>query len=480
MIKYFFICIFILSTICFANDEQKLVDSLAQTFEAFENKGGYQIWPRFQFNTYPTVVHFNNGHAYSFGLEGDPMTWKKNRVHRYPYLCSIVPLSSLPPLHPSFPIGHQRAFVFSFDHVMGGGMFPLLTLIHERFHLHQFRYFQNRPVREPVESDYELCDMFALMELENRIISGYLETDDTERKLEQLKDYVAVSQVRRLRLEPASVSWEDHQQKMEGLADYASIKTFQVFDVIPGFCAETTLLEMRDKKRGGHSVLLQDALKGRHYFIGAALALALDSYGPSDWKRKIEQGYSLQSLLEEALPLMEGEGLRRVEAVKLSMGWKTILRSIGKQIQREQQERAELLDSFDQQQGITVQVGTPPGHYCASGKHDKSCRINKGLNLFINDRSSAVSQDQDWKLAFDAIPVVLEDSSGGRLFKLDPNIILQIDGRSMALNEVLEKYAFEGLSFTSISFRDSWTQLTSTKRGVLTVNDDFISIQFGS
>lgn len=467
------------STLGCADFEQRSIETLALTFQSFEEKGADPIWPGFDLASSPAVFHFNNGHVYAFGLKGPLPLWEKRLMNRCPvWYCPSHP-ASLVPLDPTFRIENQEAFVFCLDHGNDASDLPLLTFVHERFHLHQFQYFQKGSAGRPLPSDYQTVDQLAWMELENRLLSHFLKTDDRKVKMEGLKDFIAVNQTRRMTMHPASVRWEDHQQMMEGLADYVSVKTFQTFSLIPSFKAEEALLEMRDKKTAGNRSLLLDGIKGRHYFIGAVLALALDDCGTKDWKKRIEAGtVSLLQLLEISMGSDENGRRERVARVKEQLDWAAIQQRIAKHIEKEKKEREQMISSFAKQEGVVINIGIPSGHMSAGGRHAKSCQLDQGRKVYVEDTSTAASEDQSWMLRFKGIPLVIEGLKGERQFKMAPDVILQVDGNLMVLKTVLEKASDKELPFSCIEFQTPFCELSSTRPGKLIGQGNSLSLEF--
>lgn len=473
---FIFLCC---STLGGADFEQRSIETLALTFQSFEEKGGDPIWPGFKPAGTPAVFHFNNGHVYAFGLKGPLPLWEKRFMNHYPFwYCPSHP-ASLVPLDPTFRIENQQAFVFCLDHGQEVSDMPLLTFVHERFHLHQFQYFQKGSAGRPMPSDYQTVDQLAWMELENRLLSHYLKTDDRKVKMQCLKDFIAVNKTRRLTMHAASVRWEDHQQMMEGLADYVSVKAFQTFSLIPSFKAEETLLEMREKKTAGNPSLLEDGIKGRHYFVGATLALALDDCGMKDWKKRMEAGSaSLQQLLEISIGSDENGRRERAARVKQLFNWAAIRQNIALLLDQEQKEREQMASAFAKQEGVVINIGIPSGHMSAGGRHAKSCALGHGRKILVEDMSTASSEDQSWMLSFKKIPFVIEGQKGDRQFKMKPEAILQVDGNPMTLKTVLQKASEKELSFSCIAFQTPFCELSSTRPGKITGQGNSLSLVF--
>ena len=457
--------------------EKRYIETMALTFQAFTQEESQLIWPGFTLNDRPVVFHFQNGHLYAFGLRAHSPVWERGVIQNIPVLFSSRYPHVLPPLHPAFPMEREKAFVISLDHGQETSFLPLLTFIHERFHLYQFRFFYKEKVVEAELANYQNADLLAWIEIENRLLTSFLQTEDEELKRECLKNYLAVSQIRRQLLHPTSIKWEDHQQKMEGLADYVSLKTFQTFPSIPDFKAEEFLLEMRQRKNSG-IVTTQDALKGRHYFVGATLAWALDFCNVIDWKWRVEKkNVSLHQMLEEALPMSDEEKEARSLHLQQAFDWGVIRQQIEEKLESDSQAKKEIVQAFAAQEGVIIRMGTPSGSMSAGGRHQKSYQVDRQKAL-IADTSVATSQDQTWTLRFHAIPLIFEEPNGDRLFKLSPDTVLQLNGEEISLHDILEKEQKEH-PFLTLSLKHPHCELNSQRAGKLCVEEDgFLSLQF--
>lgn len=473
------VLIFMIHASSFANEkgevENRYIETLALTFKAFARGEGESIWPQFRLSDQAGVFHFQNGHVYAIGLARSSLLWEKRMIQSAPVLfCPQYPVS-LPPFQPAFPVEGQQAFVFSLDPNPDDSFLPILTFIHERFHIYQFQAFGKEEIAEPIVTDYQDADLLAWMEVENRLLVLFLQASESERKVEYLKDYIAVNQMRRHSLHPDSIKWEDHQQRMEGLADYVSVKTFQMIPCISDFNPEEYLLQMRKKKNRGLVSSAQDAMKGRHYFVGAVLGWALD-FCRINWKFEIEkENVSLQAILESYFPMDEKEKLKRCDDVKRRLNWIEIRDQIAQQLEIAKKEVEKVMQDFSSQEGIVIKMGTPSGHMSSGGRHQKSYQIDNQKAL-MGDTSVTTSQDQSWSLRFTNIPIVFEEQNGDRTFKLNPEVKLQLDEKEVSLKEILQ--GDPEVPFSSLSLKDGYCELISKRSGKLCVEQDFIFVKF--
>src|SRR4029077_4416163 len=150
----------------------------------------------------------------------------------------------------------------------------------------------------------------------------------------------------------------------------------------------------------------QDAIKGRHYFVGAALGWALDFCGIVHWKSRIErEDISLQSMLENVFFMEEAEKQERVMRVQKTLNWLEMREKIDQQLNKEKKEGEKVLQTFEAQEGIVIHMGLPSGHMSSGGRHQKSYQVDR-LKALLEDTSLSTSQDQSWTLQFKSIPLV--------------------------------------------------------------------------
>lgn len=456
--------------------EERYIDVLASTFQRFKEREGDFIWPHFDLVSQPILFHFPNRHVYAFGLESSSSFWKERKTSEGHVLFSNHFPDVLPPLQPAYPLEKEKVFVMSLGQGMDASFFPLLTFIHERFHITQFHSFAKERVVEAELSDYQSIEFLTWMELEHRLLTSFLKAVEDEIKLRYLKDYVAISHMRRSFLHPNTIRWEDHQQKMEGLADYVSVRTFQVIPSIENFKGEEFFLEMRKRKCKG-IVNTQDALKGRHYFVGGVLGWSLDFCNVNNWKEQIEGGSaSLQEMVEKALHMTEEQMEKRFIELLKSYDWKSIQDQIQHQIDKERLDKEEVLQAFKEQEGILIHMGTPHGPMSSGGSHQKMVLIDR-TKVLTKDTSQALSQDQMWKLNFQSIPFIFEEQNGDRTFKLHCETILSIDGREISLKEIFEGDKKERYFYT-LSLKGVHCELDSSRRGKLYVRDGSVVFEF--
>ncbi|MBA3722597.1 MAG: hypothetical protein H0W88_09380 [Parachlamydiaceae bacterium] len=492
MLKYIkvilFSCILINTTLLFSHshdhsveknlkNEEWQIEKLASILETFKMEEIDPIWPNFDLIELPTTVHFKNGHIYSFGL---PLTskWEKTTVnemdahfcdHDHWGLTKVM-------MHPSFDIDGEKSFIFQMNSEMSDLNLPLITFVHERFHLHQFKHFTRHEEKFARYSNEWDEENQILIGVENYLLTQFLEQPEQSiEKKELLKDFIAVNAMRQPLLTTPSIAWEDLQQRMEGLADYASLKTFQTYPLLGEIIVEQAILMMRENKTSSHYSVVNDAIKGRHYFIGSVLGFALDYY-KADWKLQAEKGVPLRVLLTRAVNITDSEMHERQIRLKASPEYKKISSEIRDQLNKEKQEIELVKQNYENIEGIVLNVSRPMQPISGGGINHKNIQIGEGRTVSIQDTSFSSSRDNKWKLRLKNIPIVFEDGSGGRSFKVEKDFIVHVDGNPMKLHEL--KAGSKLYQFKTISLQDKACEFTSELPGVLQIIDDELTILF--
>lgn len=456
------------------NSEKKEIVLLARTFHHFADENADSVWPGFQLNDQPVFFHFNGGYVYAMGLKEKSAIWEERNFDDFSILfCAEFPIP-LPVFQTQYPFQNEKVFVFKLDDRQDD--FTVLTFIHERFHSFQFTHFQKEKVTKPNIQDYQNPDNLVLIEAENRILTAFIKAGDPEIKSELIKDYFAVNEYRRQSLHPESIKWEDHQQKMEGLADYASLKTFQVYPLIADFCPEDYLLQMRQKKNNGSIYSAKDIIKERHYFVGAALGFALDFCKVDHWKEDVAKANgSLHNLLKKSISIDEQEQSSRLARIETELDFSALQEEIHLQFEIAKKEADKIREDFQEQNGVTIKVTIPPGSMSASGRHNKSMQIDNQRAL-IEDTSLSCGQDHSWFFSFTNIPLVFEELNGSRTFKIGTDDIIELDGKKMAVKEVLKQNSTA--DFSTIKLKNDHCELDANRLGTLSIVQGTLLIQF--
>lgn len=453
-------------------NEKKQVELLASTLESFESKEVEKIWPRFDLKTIPTIIHFKNEHIYAFGWNSNDK-WDKHPIHGQTAHFSSKDHWGLTKvmMHPGFMVEGQKAFIFGLNTEIKDTSIPIITFVHERFHLHQFAHFNREDEKRSGYSKEWDEQNQIYIGMENHLLTQFLQTKDNE----FLKDFLAINQTRQSLLDPASAAWEDIQQRMEGLADYVSLKTFEVFPLLKSFSAEAAVLKLRQGKTGSHYSLVNDAIKGRHYFVGSVLGFALD-HCQADWKLQAEKGMALRQLLARALPLSDQNIQERVKKIKNSAEYDRISQTIQSKLSEEKREIDAIVQAFDSHEGVCVHLGRPMQSFSGGGKNQKSIHVGKGQTALTHDTSFASSKDSRWKLRFKDIPIIFENGNGGKIFKVEEKTIFEINNKEMSLQELVGQT--QSIQFTSLKFQDQHCEFSSDLNGSVQFIQGKVFIKF--
>lgn len=467
----------LISSVAFSEDQEtRLIQTLATVFEEYEKPTSDEIWPGFTLNQTPSIFHFSNGHLYGFHLQtkdgwetqqlGGKQVWFRSQD---PW--GVVKVM----MHPSFSIDGQQAFIFGLN-PKGHATLPIFTFVHERFHLHQFKHFNRDEERTANYLDEWNEENQILVGVENWLLFQFLShNDNSAERREDLKNFVAVNKTRVKKMAKSSITWEDLQQRMEGLADYVSLKTFVVHPIFEAYQPESMLLHMKDKKHGAEYSILNDTLKDRHYFVGATLGLALDFCG-AKWKHEVEKGTPLRIILEKTLQMQTRDFEERFVKLKASPEYAKIKSEVEAALAVERKEKDRLRTAFKGTKGICVTLNNPHQPTSGGGQRHKARYLGDGEVICIRDTSYSSSQDSLWRLKFNAIPYIFEGKKGGRTFKLEPELTINLNGKECQIAELLDQV--DPVLFSSLSWKGQHCEFSTELPGRLYAQDGGLVIQF--
>lgn len=442
---------------------QQEMQSIKKVGQILDNLRGdtEMVWPEYEFAKSPLVITFDNGHLYGFNVKNEKHLWDELKVDQRTVLYSDVDhwgaLSAN--MHPAFPIGDQKAYVFRLDLMKKNPVTPFLVLVHERFHQFQFGHFKlpNNGNFGPYEDQMNL-ENIALMQLEERILLDFLKAPDAEKK-DILKDFVAVNTTRRHQISPSSQAWEYDQERMEGLADYVSIKFFDDESILPEFRGQPHLMMLlngyiRDEN------FAERAIKWRHYGIGATLGYALDYLQAPHWKQRVEkEALSQVEILERILKLSQNDINTRLTRIKEAYGYTEIRNNAEISMNKYGDKIDHAMNTYDEMDGVEVFLTRPPGQAVAGGGRSQgNYQLPDGSMMAVNDTSSSATEDHQWKIDFKGIPVMFQRGDA-RLFKIEKEIAIYLDGRYLRLQDLL-KTGFNQ-TFNSIKLEGAMAQFAS-------------------
>lgn len=423
MFKYFIFTLLILAPLSAketVSTEQEFIEKLQAMVELAQSGKSELPWPGFQL-TRPIVVSFDSGHVYALQLKNPDSQWQKlgDKIwHSSKDHWGIAQI----PFSPFHQLGDEQVMLFHIQRPDNKGLF---IIVHESFHLHQFAHFP-----EPKASEYRdlmNTENLALMELEEAALADLLSGSDCDREI--LKDFMAVNQARYLLISQSSVDWERHQQLMEGLADYAAYRLLEAADLA---WSDWPYDELVKPIRN----LCDYALKWRHYAMGAALGMLVDHLNVAHWREETESNAkSPEEWLADALALPAQEILERLELARLKYRHADLQNLVGKEVDRYAQELESHMANHRISPGTLIRLSSLPRQGgSGGGTNAKLLTLPQGGTLSIQDTSTAISQDQTWKLKLVNIAHLFQLDGGMREFKLDEETEVVIDGDKVDLN----------------------------------------------
>lgn len=463
--KNFFCILFLLFSLVLSAEDYNPKKQVEDIIEL--TKQNHEVaWPKLDLNDSPIVLTFPNQEIYAVNLKKPKKVWQKVQLSNGEAFQAkkdkwrVLQLK----LHPSFKIDGENVFVFK----MSPNDDSIRTFAHERFHRYQLQHFAPEQRKVASYKDHNHPENLVLMKIEDSLLKSFLQAKGTEKR-EILKDYLAVNEARKKIIHQDSRFWEDHQQKMEGLADYVSAKMFDGEKQILG--------HIHEMGEGGD--FADYAIKWRHYSAGATLGFALDYLQAKDWKIKIENGGYLSEILAETLNLSSDEVNLRVSRVKSQYHFEELLEKTKAKVEGFQKQMSDLFVKYQEIKGPIVRLGHPGGvGISGGGTTDRLFSFADGTTLSIKDASFSSTTDSNWKFATDNIPFLIQNRAGFREFKIGDKCCLKIDNEDVNLDHLMKlppgEYPFETLALEGKHFNFS----SSKHRGALICEGERIAIRY--
>lgn len=459
--------------------EKETIESVDQLIK--ENTlRGEKVWPGFDLSEAPIMISFNNGHVYAFNLKSNNPAWKVITVgkdSKVLYTEKDYWGLSKTAMNPHLPIDGQVAYAFNLDQP-GQTLEKLFEiLVHERFHRYQFKHFPMEQYGGRYVDDFNVANL-TLMQMEEMALAQFFQAaGHPELQKEYLLDFAAINQTRRAFIKDISVLWEDHQQAMEGLADYVSFKTFDELRVFKPYDGNKKLKEML-KLYAEDPNITERAVKWRHYGVGAAMGYALDFLKIEGWKSEIERGASMATLIDQAMNLTPDEINERMGSIEISYDYQAVHTQIGKTVAAYQKELKDLDTAYQKQEGIAIQIGRPRrASISGGGLTARTLYLANGSTISLQDTSLMTNIENNWRLELKDIPFVFQNHAGIREFKIDSACDVIIDGKSYKLTELFSSNAT--VPFEKIEVKGKSCQFKSEKnRGELSIYNGKVIISY--
>lgn len=456
--------------------EQEILSKVGAILRSSHTEKQNEVWPDYDLTESPVVITFNNGHIFVFNLDSKNPQWEKFTLNGVDILFSAQDLWGLTrsAFQPQFPLEGQKAYVFNLENATGSqATKSLQVLVHERFHRYEFEYFQLNFRGKPY-SDHLNGENLALGKLEEQILADFMkDLGKPELQVEHLRNFIAVNSVRRSLIDPSSVEWEDHQQIMEGLADYVSYKMMDVFNIVPSFEGHQELKNLLDKE-AANTDYSDHAIKWRHYSLGSSLGYILDFLKIPEWKIQVECGEkTLMQMIQEVITLSPEEIQQRFENSAITYHWDLTYATVLLSVNKFEEEVAEHIKNYHQMEGVIVEIGRPKAGLSGSGSNFHLFYLADGSTLSLQDTLASSSEDNLWHLTLDHEPYVFKKGAGVVEYKLENETEIIVDNQKFTLKELLQQKSQK--PFTHIEIKGKRSHFVSDKHeGLLTVNSNGI------
>ncbi len=438
-------------------EEAKAVQIVSQLMERSQSPEMDVVWPGLDLPNFPLLVTFNNGHVYAFNLKSELGIWTKKEQNGQTVLSSDQDHWGLSQsvMLPHVAIEGQDAFAFNLENHYPEPEKIFEILVHERFHRHQFSHFQNEGSQDQY-GDQLNGDNLTFMQIEEVLLVRFLGEKRKEIRAEILKDFAAIHIFRRQLISPSSRRVEDHQQTMEGLAEYVSFKMFDVFPIFKGYSGRHRIAQLVSAYARNLNVS-ERALKWRYYGVGAAMGYALDFMKVKDWKKEIEKGKTLSELLERGVKLSGEEIMERVQRILVMSNFFSLRGKIQQTLDKYQQDLKTHQKNYRDLKGIPLQVGHPQGSpVSGGGETAQTLTLADGSTISLEDSSIMSAKDETWQLELQDVPFVFQNNRGEREFKVEEELIVYLDRQPRKLSEIVKnkgRHPFQTIEFQGKSSR---------------------------
>lgn len=249
-----------------------------------------------------------------------------------------------------YPVNGVDSFAFRFE----PGTDPkrdLITIVHERFHVHQDATFN----MIPYDDQYPIAEAedLALAALENHALRAAIEAEYDVTSRRYAKMFVGIRRLRYVSRGSAIRPVEDSQEQLEGLAEYVDLKLTGPPEL--GGRGKTFLVKLLAAPIG-----LENLGKWRSYRTGAAQGYLLDRAQFQDWKEAASKGTPLFDLIQRAYSVDLSEEIQLVQAAKGEFAYSALLAQARQDVLEFQQAKAEAIRAYESQAGLELLIPYPP------------------------------------------------------------------------------------------------------------------------
>lgn len=451
-----------LNAVQISPSEEERMALVAEQMESDQS----HIWPTLNWKSAPLIVSFENGDIFAFNLKTKDPAWEKILLSGHQVLYTKQDKWGLMVHHmqSDFEIEGQSAFLYQMK--MTDSVFHDVSILaHERFHRHQGEKFEMRE-GQGMSVDFLNEENLTWSEIEDDLLRGFLKSTGAE-KMEYLKDYIAVNNMRREAIDPLTKQWENGQLRMEGIADYVSTKALG---------GESLLLALHPEMEH-KSDFIDESIKWRHYMAGATIAYALDYVGVKDWKATIENGDALPDLLSRSMPINKPDQEQRIVKVQARLNYKKRRKKVDDCVDNYFDRVGQIEGKYEKQDGVKMFLGRPPVSISGGGANDELVYLDGGTVVALNDSSVASTNDGKWSFETKRISHLYQHNLGVREVKIDKKAAVLINQVWFSMDELLEQpreYPFNSLKIEcKNSFLDS-----KEHTGILVVDQDGLHIRY--
>jgi hypothetical protein len=280
-----------------------------------------------------------------------------------------------------------------------------------------------------------------------------LEAFEKQPKSEELiKDYLAVRFLRETIISEETKEWEDHQERMEGLADYVAARVLSV------------PIHLK-----GNRPFIEQVTKWRYYSVGAIEGDMLD-YLEADWKMDAARGVSLKNLLDKYSPEDSELRFQRASRVLKEYNYDRIVKEMEQIVADYQENLQRCMSDFEKQEGKTIHLERPR-RIAGGGKAMKIVILEEGKSMTIRDNSRSSTASGDWVLETNNLGYILSDK-GFKVFKAENDMKLVADGETVNL------IGNKDIQFSDISWVGKHQKFKCSRPGRLVVENDQVWVYF--
>lgn len=393
--------------------------------------GQEDIWPGYAWAKSPILIGFDkNSYLIAFGLQSKNSGWEK--IGAYQGISEEKLGLNLGKMQPWLPLEEKEVFFYRMS-ITNSLQEDLSILAHERFHRYQQESFA--PIEFGQSMDHLNEENLTLSEIEDLLLHDFHNAKGEERS-ERMRDLAALLQFRQNSLKKGSVDWENHQMKMEGLADYVGTREYG---------GRAQLLYKHPIKETKPSYI-EDLIKWRYYLLGASVAYALDDLQVKNWKTEVEKGADLTTLFFKAVNLSQEEQALRVDQIRKKYDYAKRRKKMEEIAGQFKEKLKKIYASYEEKSGVPLYIDRPSNQAVSGGGMNRDLvHLNDGSTVGLVDRSVSQTQDGKWVFKTEFVSHLFQHTDGVREVKLSEETMVNFDNQTIPVSELLKnpsEYSF--------------------------------------